>query len=687
MRVLVLMLALISSVAFAAEGMWTLDNLPVAQMKKQYSFAPDRAWAEHVMKGSLRIAGGCSASFVSKDGLVLTNHHCINECVQQLSTSGRDYIREGFLAQSREQEARCPEIELNRLESIIDITPVMKKALAGKSGASFTAARKAQKARLESACVGDDKDSARCDVVELYHGGSYAMYKYRRFQDVRLVFAPEIGAAFFGGDPDNFNFPRFNLDVGVLRAYEDDEPADVEDYFPLNGAGAKPGELTLITGHPGSTQRQLTVAQLESIRDFLQPSRLFELSELRGLLTRFSAESEEHARIAQNDLFGVENSLKARKGMLEALQDPEVFAFKRKQESDLRGFVGKNKSRKAQFGKAWDEIAAAQKTLREIYPRYRRLEATSFSNRYFDIARKLVRGAAEREKPNAERLEEFTDAALPSLTQDLFSTAPVEPELEALKFTWALTKLREVLSQDDETVQQVLTDESPAQMSARLIKTTQLANVDERKRLWEGGRAAIEQSSDPFIQLAAAIDEEARAVRRRYEDEIKAVEEKNAEKIAAAQFAMQGTGTYPDATFTLRLSYGEVKGWNQNGKDIEPYTTMGDGFDRATGSDPFRWPESWIKAKDQINAGQRFNFITTNDIIGGNSGSPVINRKAEVVGLVFDGNIRSLGGAYWFDERVNRAVAVHAGAILEALRKIYGADALADEMEGKGETK
>ncbi len=683
MRVLVLMLVLASSAVFAAEGMWTLDNLPVEQMKKQYQFTPDKAWAEHVMRASARLAGGCSASFVSKDGLVLTNHHCVNECVQQLSSAGKDYIRDGFLAQTREAELRCPEIELNRLEKISDVTPKMQQALAGKSGADFSAARKSEKAKLESACVGDGKDTTRCDVVELYHGGRYALYQYRRFQDVRLVFAPEIGAAFFGGDPDNFNFPRYNLDMGLLRVYEDDAPTEVEHYFPLKAAGAEPGELTLITGHPGSTSRLLTVSQLELRRDYAMPQRLFELAELRGLLTQFSAQSAENARIAQNDLFGVENSLKARKGMFEALLDPEVFNFKRQQESDLRAFVNKNPKRKAAWGKAWQDIAAAQKTLREIYPRHRRLEATAFSSRYFDLARKLVRGAAERDKPNAERLEEFTDAALPSLTQDLFSTAPIFAELEAVKLSFALTKLRESLGQDDPVVQQVLGDESPAQMADRMVKATVLADVAERQRLWDGGAAAIGQSGDPFIQLAAAVDEEARAIRRRYEDEVESVEQKSAEKISAALFAMKGTRVYPDATFTLRLSYGEVKGWKENGEEIEPYTSFGGGFERATGADPFRWPDSWLKAQDQINAEQRFNFITTNDIIGGNSGSPVINAAAEIVGLVFDGNIRSLGGAFWFDERVNRAVSVHSGAILEALRKIYGADALADEMQGK----
>ena len=679
-----LLLAVCSFPLHAAEGMWTLDNLPKAAIAKQYGFTPDRAWVDKVMKSSARLAGGCSGSFVSKDGLVLTNHHCVNDCVQQLSSADKDYIKNGFLAKQRDQELRCPEIEINRLEQITDVTRSLGAATQGKSGEAYAKAQKAEKARLESECSGADKDRTRCEVVELYHGGQYHLYRYHRFQDVRLAFAPELAAAFFGGDPDNFNFPRYDLDMSLLRVYENGAPAQISNYFPFKPAGLEEGELSFVTGHPGSTQRQLTVAQLELLRDLALPQRLFLASEYRGLLHRYRQEGAEPARIAQADVFGIENSIKARKGMLEALQDPEVFNFKRQQEAALRAFVAKNPKLKAQYGQAWDEVAKAQQTYRNIYWPYRMLEiGGGFYSSQFDIARTLVRGADERAKPNSERLAEFGDARLPEVEQGLFSTAPIYPEYEKVKLAFSLTKLREYLGPDHPVVKQVLGKESPEAVAEKLIDGSKLADVAVRKALWQGGKAAVDASSDPFIALAKAIDAPARALRKTYEDQVQAVENQNAEKIAAARFAMKGASVDPDATFTLRLSYGEVKGWNEKGQWVPPFTTLGGAFERHTGVDPFALPDSWFAAKGRLALDQRFNFVTTNDIIGGNSGSPVINKDAQVVGLVFDGNIRSLGGAYWFDERVNRTVAVHAGAIVEALRKIYDAGFLADELMGK----
>lgn len=679
-----LLLAVCSFPLHAAEGMWTLDNLPKAAIAKQYGFKPDAAWVDKVMKSSARLAGGCSGSFVSKDGLVLTNHHCVNSCVQQLSTADKDYIKDGFLAKRREDEVRCPEIEVNRLEQISDVTQALGAATKGKSGEAYAKAQKAEKAKLEAACSAADKDSTRCEVVELYHGGQYHLYRYHRFQDVRLAFAPELAAAFFGGDPDNFNFPRYDLDMSLLRVYENGAPAQLANYFPVKPEGVQEGELSMVTGHPGSTQRQLTVAQLELLRDLALPQRLFLASEYRGLLHRYRQEGAEPARIAQSDLFSFENSIKARKGMLEALQDPEVFNFKRRQEAELRAYVAKHSKLKAQYGGAWDAIAKAQQTYRNIYWPYRMVElGGGFFSSHFDIARSLVRGAEERAKPNAERLAEFGEARLPEVEQELFSTAPIYPDYEKLKLGFSLTKLREYLGPDHPVVQQVLGKDSPEAVAARLVDGTQLSDVASRKALWQGGKAAVDASKDPFIQLVKAIDAPARALRKTYEDQVKAVEDQNAEQIAAARFAMKGASVDPDATFTLRLSYGEVKGWEEKGQWVAPFTTLAGAFERHTGFDPFALPESWFKAKAGLKLDQRFNFVTTNDIIGGNSGSPVINKDAQVVGLVFDGNIRSLGGAYWFDERVNRTVAVHAGAIVEALRQIYGAGNLADELTGK----
>lgn len=676
---------LLPAAAFAAEGMWTLDNLPTKAIEKATGFAPDAAWVSKVMKSSARLGNGCSGSFVSKDGLVLTNHHCIRDCVQELSSAQQDYIADGFLARKREDEKRCPSLEINRLEDITDVTVKVNAATQGKSGEAFAKSEKGSIAALEASCTGESKTTRNCEVVKLYQGGRYHLYRYHRFEDVRLAFAPEQAVAFFGGDPDNFNFPRFNLDMGLLRVYQDGKPAAAPAFFPIKPAGAVEGEATFITGHPGSTQRGLTIAQLEMLRDMALPQRLMLASEYRGVLTRYSGEDKEQARIAQDDLFGIENSLKARKGMLEALQDPEVFAFKRQQEDALRAYVSKSAKLKKDTGPAWNAIAKAQTVWRNIYWEHRMVsEGGAFYSKHFDIARTLLRGAEERAKPNAERLAEFGDARLPQLEQQLFSEAPIYPAYEKVTLAYSLTKLREYLSPDHPVVKAVLGKDSPETVAARLVDGTQLGNVEARRKLWADGGKAVAASDDPFIALARAVDAPARALRTTYENEVKAVETANAAKIAAARFAMLGTSVYPDATFTLRLSYGQVKGWAEKGRPVAPFTRIAGAFDRETGSDPFALPKSWHTAKGKgLNLAQPFNFVSTNDIIGGNSGSPVINQNAEIVGLVFDGNIRSLGGAFWFDERSNRAVSVHAGAIVEGLRKVYDASLLADEMAGR----
>ena len=670
--------------AHAAEGMWTLDNLPKEAMAKQYRFSPDQNWVDNAMQSSVRLANGCSGSFVSANGLVLTNHHCVEECAQQLSTAQDNLIDNGFLAKKIADERRCPEIEINRLDKITDVTDKIGKATQGKKGADFAKAQKAEKAKLESECAGSDGETRRCDVVELYHGGRYALYQYHRFPDVRLVFAPEARTAFFGGDPDNFMFPRYNLDMSLLRVYEGGKPVRAGHFFPFKAEGPKAGELTMVTGHPGRTNRQLTVAQLAFLRDMELPQRLFYGSEYRGLLTRYAAEGAEQQRTSRSLLFGLENGLKVRKGQLSALQDPEVFEFKRKQEQALRDFVNKNAKLKAQYGDAWDAIAKAQSIKRRDYwPRTMLEDNAGFSSAYSTFARTLLRGTTEKLKPNGERLAEYGDARLPEVEQDLFSDAPVYKDFEKLKLTYALDKLREYLGPDNAVVKQVLGKESPAAMATRLVDGTRLGDVAFRKQLWAGGKAAVEASDDPFIVLMRSIDAQARALRSTQENEVKAVEDENAGKIAAALFAMKGASVYPDATFTLRLSYGEVKGWNENGSDMPPFTTMGGIYDRATGADPFKLADSWVKAKSRLELSTPFNYVTTNDIIGGNSGSPLINQNAQVVGLAFDGNIHSLGGAYWYDERYNRTVAVHSAAMLEALRKIYDADVLADELIGR----
>ncbi len=671
-----------ASAAYAGEGMWTPDNLPKQELATKYKFTPTAQWVDHAQKAALRLAGGCSGSFISSTGLVLTNHHCVNSCVQQLSTAEKDFIAAGFYAKEQKDEIKCPEIELNRLDTITNVTDRVKKAVEGKSGEEYSKAEKSVKSAIEKECAGNDAETTRCDVVSLYHGGIYDVYKYHRFQDVRLVFAPELAMAFFGGDPDNFNFPRYDLDMGVLRAYENDKPAKVAEFFPFSKNGAEENELTIIVGNPGGTDRQLTISELEITRDLDTPHALMRLAEMRGVIEQFRSESAEHNRIAESDLFGIENSFKALKGREEALLDPEVFTVKQKQEKELRDYVNADPARKAKYGAAWDEIAKAENTYRNLETPYLYMEGRGgFFSKYFGYARALVRGAAERQKPNGERLREFADSRLPSVTQALFSTAPVYPDYEKVKLGFSLTKMREWLGTDNAFVRKVLGNKSPQEVADALVSGTKLGDVAVRKQLWEGGADAIAKSDDPFIVLARNIDPDSRAIRKRLENEVESVIDKNSELIAAARFEKYGTSVYPDATFTERFSFGEVKGWDEKGTWIKPFTDIAGAFAHATGSEPFALPKSWLDAKPTLNLQQRLDFVTTNDIIGGNSGSPTINRNGEIVGLVFDGNIESLGGDFWFDERVNRTVAVHSGAILEALHKVYKADRLAKEIE------
>ena len=483
----------VADAALASEGMWTPDNLPRDQVQAKYGFTPDAKWAEHVQKAALRLAGGCSGSFVSPNGLVMTNHHCVNSCVQQLSTAEHDYIKNGFLAKRENDEIKCPEIELNRLDRIVDVSARVREATQGKIGEEYSKAEKRVKSEIEHECVGKDNATTRCDVVSLYHGGLYNLYRYHRFQDVRLVFAPEVAMAFFGGDPDNFNFPRYDLDMGLLRAYEGSKPAKAKDYFPFSKNGAAEGEMTVIVGNPGGTDRQLTIAELQSVRDDDILPYLLLLAERRGVLEQFRSESAENSRIAQNDLFSAENGYKVMRGRLEALQDPAVFEVKRREEKELRDFVDADPARKAKYGAAWDEIAKALAAGRQINERHTFIETgRGFLSRYFDYARLLVRGAAERSKPNGERLREFSESKLPGVTQKLFSTAPAYPQYEKVKLAWSLTKLRERLGASDPFVVRVLGKDSPQTVAARLVDGTHLGDVAQRKQLWEEiGRAHV----------------------------------------------------------------------------------------------------------------------------------------------------------------------------------------------------
>jgi hypothetical protein len=678
----VLVLALAVPAARADEGMWTFNGFPKDRVAKAYGFTPEDAWLDHVRLSSARLAEGCSASFVSPHGLVMTNHHCAHTCIEQLSSAKKDFVKSGFLARGMADEVKCPTVEVNQLVGITDVTARVNEATKGLEGKAFHEAKRAATAKLEAEC--QTSDALRCEVVTLFAGGRYDLYRYRRMQDVRLVFAPEFATAFFGGDPDNFMFPRFDLDVAFLRVYEGGKPAKLDHWLRWSPAGAKEGELTFVSGHPGSTARQLTVAQLEYERDYALPERLVELAEYRGLLTEYQRRGVEQARHSSPQLFYSENAYKARTGRFDALRDRVFFGAKVEAERDFRArILAKDPARAKEVEAAYDATARAQDVMRTIRVPYRWIELRrGFDGKLFEYARDVVRGAEERAKPSEARLEEFRDSALPQLTQRLFSTAPVHREFEILRLGHGLTKLREKLGADHPLVRRVLGKRSPEEVAAAAVKGTKLADVAFRKRLWQGGKPAVAAAmKDPMVALAALVEPEARAVRTRHDDEVEAVERKSGELIARARFDLDGPSTYPDATFTLRLSYGQVKGWvEDDGRRVTPFTTFAGAFERNTGKDPFALPASWLAARPRLDLATPLNFVTTNDIIGGNSGSPVVNARAEVVGLIFDGNLPSLAGDYGFDERVNRAVAVDSRALVEALSRIYGADRIVREL-------
>jgi hypothetical protein len=668
------------ALAGADEGMWTFNGFPKASVEKTYGFKVTDGWLDHVRLSSARLAQGCSASFVSDRGLVMTNHHCAHSCIEQLSTRDKDFVKSGFFAKAPADEVTCPDLEVSQLVAISDVTARMNKATLGKSGRDFFLAQRGEQAAIEKAC--QTADTLRCEVVSLYRGGIYNLYRYQRFQDVRLVFAPEFAIAFFGGDPDNFMFPRYDLDVAFVRVYQDGKPAAIRDWLRWSAAGAQDGELTFVSGNPGGTNRKLTVAQLEYQRDTALPERLVAMAELRGKLTEYAHRGPEQARHSSATLFYVENGLKALTGRLEALQDKAFFESKVKAEADFKAALARDPEKARRYLPAFDAVARAEADQKKIRRQLQFKERLS-GGELLGMARMLVRGAAERGKPNANRLHEYSDAALPQLTQGLFSSAPIYPEFEVFELGHLLTKVREKLGPDDPFVRKVLGQKSPGELAGELVGKTRLADVAFRKAIWEGGPAALDEAArtDAMLAFARSIDEDGRAVRKQYEDTIQPVLVKNQELIAQAHFAVEGTSAYPDATFTPRLSYGAVQGYEQDGKQVAPFTFMGGAYERATGREPFALPQSWLDARGKMDPRTPFNMVTSNDIIGGNSGSPVINAGGEVVGLVFDGNIQSLGGDYGFDPAVNRTVAVHSSALIEALQKTYGAQRIVDELK------
>jgi hypothetical protein len=665
--------------AQADEGMWTFDNFPSKTVGKKYGFTPSQDWLDHVRLSSLRIAGGCSASFISPQGLVMTNHHCVVECVEQLSTAQQNFEENGFSAKTPAEEKKCPDFELDQLVEIRDVTKDVLEALTGKTGDAANKALNAKRAELEQSCGSDA--SVRCDVVSLYHGGVYDLYRYKRYNDVRLVFAPEFSVAQFGGDPDNFNFPRFDFDIGLLRAYEGDKPAASRDYLHWSANGTKDGDLVFVSGNPGGTFREWTNAQLAFERDTLFPSRIPEISERRGQLEVFVTRGPEQAREANDELFFLENGFKVYFGRQQSLLDPQFFGTKVQEEQRLRAATAAD-PKLAAYVSAWDDIAKVQQVRSQLFVRNASLGGRSFRAGLLGDAVTLVRAAAERTKPNRERLPEYTDKALVNVQQQLTAAVPVYKDLEELDLAFLLTVVRRDLGADDAFVRKMLGKESPEQLAHRLVTGTHLEDPKVREELYKGGQSAVDASTDPMIRFAASINDDLLAVRKDYEARVDAPTRAAAEKIAKARFAVYGTSVDPDATFTLRLTYGTVKGFeNAEGKFVEPYTNVGGLFERATGAPPYALPESWLKAKASLNLSVPMNLSTTNDTTGGNSGSPMIDKDANVVGLLFDGNIFSLGGDYGYDAVKNRSIAVDSRALLEGMRKVYHIDRIVDEIE------
>ena len=664
-------LGLSGRAALADEGLWTFDNFPAAAVNAKYGVTIDRAWLDRVQHAAVRLSTGCSASVVSPEGLVLTNHHCISDCAQSLSTPQQDYIKSGFIAATRRDERLCPGVQAEILTSISDVTDRINAAVAGKAGPDFVKSRDAEIAAIEQeGCTGKTA-ILRCQVVTLYQGGQYKLYIYRKYSDVRLVFAPELATAFFGGDPDNFNFPRYTLECSFVRLYENGEPVKTPDHLRWNASAPADGEPVFVAGDPGLTQRQSTADQLSFVRNIQLPQTLLRYSELRGRLIRFGEEGSEQARVAAEELFSIENGYKARYDQLLAIDEPGFMEAKREADLALKAKVDADPKLKAMVGDPWSEIVQAENTYGGIYAAYELLErGPAKGSDLYGYARALVRSAAERQKPNSERLLDFTDSSLPLLEKEVTDAKPVDLRLEQLELEFWLTKVREYLTADAPETKIMLGKESPEELSKRLA-SSRLIDPAYRKQLWEGGQAAIDACDDPLIRYVVATDPTARRLRKSYEERVGAPVERAQARIARARFAVYGTSIYPDATFTLRLSYGKIAGWTAHDHTMPPFTYFKGLYERATGQPPFQLTQRWIDAQSKLNPTTVFDISSTNDIVPGNSGSPLINAKGEVIGAIFDGNIYFPGGAFAYDGRLNRAVSVSTAAITEALEKVY----------------
>jgi hypothetical protein len=668
----------------ADEGMWLFNMPPSSLLKAKYNFNITTEWLKHVQLASVRF-GGASGSFVSPDGLVLTNHHVGQGAIQNLSTKDRDLMKTGFYARTRAEELKAPGLELMVLQEIEDVTTkVLDAEKSDMTAVQAAAAKDKVIAALEK--ESSEKTGLRSTVVNLYSGSMFHLYKYKVYTDVRLVFAVEYAAAFFGGDPDNFTYPRYDLDISLFRIYENDKPMNSKHYLKWDNAGVKEGDLVFASGQPGSTGRLLTLAQMEFLRDVSYPNTISNYERRRALLKEFSSRGPEYARQAQGPLFGIENSLKATIGYQSGLLDKKLMEKKAKEEQALRGAVKKDPALDNEFSKAWDELADAQKKFASFFKAYRFFEGgAGFSTGYFNTARTLVRLAMEKGKPNDERLREYRDASLPSISRRMLAVTPIYDELEIFNLTDSLIQLQKELGNYQE-VKWLFAGKLAEDVAKDLVTGTKLGAVEVRKKYLDSELDAVYLSDDPMIKLALLVDPISRGLRKKYETEVGSVETRNGALIARALFKLKGTSIPPDATSTLRLSFGAVKTYMESGKKI-PFATAFRGlYDKAAkfkNKPPYELPPSFIKTKAQLKLNTPLNFISTCDSIGGNSGSPVINRRGEFSGVLFDGNIQSLPARFVYSDEQNRSVIVHSQGIIEALQKIYNAKPLVDELLGK----
>ncbi len=667
--------------ARADEGMWPFDMVPRQRIEQAHHVVLTDAWLDRVRLASVRFNVGGSGSFVSPHGLVLTNHHVAGDCIAKLASPSRDYLATGYLAGRDGPEAACPDLEVDDLVSTEDVSRRVHDArTAGMSDAEGNRAMKGVMSAIEKEC--HEATKLRCDVVTLYAGAMYHLYRYRRYTDVRLVFAPEGDVAFFGGDPDNFTFPRYDLDLAIFRVYEEGKPLAPKDWLRWSPSGPKDGDVVFTSGHPGRTSRNATVAELEALRDVIYPRTIARMGAWREGLLRWAATGPEGKRQAREAMFGVENSLKALGGFERGLRDSALMRKKSDMEQRLRTAVDGDPSLKSKFGGAWDDIARVQRVYAEMYPRYEALEA-GLGGPLLRFARTLVRLPEERSLPNDQRLPEYRDTALEELSLHVLSAAPLYPGVEESYVAQWLRGLKDAFGPGEPLVERVLAGRSPEQAAREIIANSRLYDVYARRALWDGGRAAVDASTDPLMAAMRAIEPEARATRKRYDDEIEAPMRALGRKVAEATFAVDGTSRAPDATFTLRLSVGVVKGYTERGKPVPYATDFGGMFRHATGADPYLLPARWTQARGRLSATTPLNFVSTNDIIGGNSGSPVVDPAGDLVGLIFDGNLSSMPNRFVYDETTARAISVDTAAMLEALRKVYGADALAEELSSQ----